>query len=137
MQDIVNRKIKFREGFRPFAPSVVADSANEFFNIPRESPYMLFVYDVNKEKQNVLGATTHVDGTARPQTVRREDNPIYYDLIKKFGQRTGVPVVLNTSMNRRGEPIVNTPENAVECFTGTNMDYMCFPDSNQLISNKE
>ena len=137
MQDTVNRKIKFREGFRPFAPSVVADRANEFFNIPRESPYMLFVYDVNKEKQNVLGATTHVDGTARPQTVRREDNPIYYDLIKKFGQRTGVPVVLNTSMNRRGEPIVNTPENAVECFTGTNMDYMCFPDSNQLISNKE
>lgn len=134
MQDIVNRKIKFREGFRPFAPSVLADRADEFFDTPRESPYMLFVCDVHDEKRDELGATTHVDGTARIQTVQQENNPVYYNLIENFGEKTEMPVVLNTSMNRRGEPIVNTPEDAVACFTGTNMDFMSFPDSNLIIT---
>jgi carbamoyltransferase len=137
MQDIVNRKIKFREGFRPFAPSVIADEAKKFFDIYQESPYMLFVHDVKEKKQNNLEATTHVDGTARPQTVHQDDNPVYYDLIRKFGDITDVPVVLNTSMNRRGEPIVNTPQDAVECFTGTNMDYMAFPDAGIIITDGE
>jgi carbamoyltransferase len=135
MQDIVNRKIKFREGFRPFAPSVIADRAEDFFDIYQESPYMLFVYDVKEEKQGNLGATTHVDGTARLQTVHQDDNPMYYDLISKFGEITDVPVVLNTSMNRRGEPVVNTPQDAVECFTGTNMDHMVFPDAKIIIAD--
>jgi carbamoyltransferase len=123
MQDIVNRKIKFREGFRPFAPSVLADYATEYFDTTRESPYMLFVCDVHKEKHDEIPAVTHVNGTARIQTVKREDNSVYYDLIDAFRAETDVPVVLNTSLNRRGEPIVNTPEDAVDAFVGTDMDY--------------
>lgn len=133
MQDTVNQKIKFREGFRPFAPSVLADSAPEYFETSRESPYMLFVFDVREEKRNEIPAVTHVDGTSRIHTIQREDNPVYHDLIREFENVTGVPVVLNTSLNRRGEPIVNTPENAVDCFTNTNMDYLCFPDGDLLI----
>jgi carbamoyltransferase len=135
MQDVVNRKIKFREGFRPFAPTVLADRADEYFDAPRESPYMLFVFDVHESKQDEIPAVTHTDGTARIQTIQREDNQHYYDLIEEFGDQTGTPVVLNTSMNRRGEPIVNTPGDAVDCFTGTDMDYMSFPDANLLIGN--
>ena len=135
MQDVVNRKIKFREGFRPFAPTVLADRADEYFDAPRESPYMLFVFDVHESKQDEIPAVTHTDGTARIQTIQREDNRHYYDLIDAFGERTGTPVVLNTSMNRRGEPIVNTPGDAVDCFTGTDMDYMSFPDADLLIGN--
>lgn len=133
MQDIVNKKIKFREGFRPFAPSVLADHATEYFDTPRESPYMLFVFDVNEGKRNEIPAVTHVDGTSRIQTVNRDVNRTYYDLIDKFRVKTGIPVVLNTSMNRRGEPIVNTPTNAIDCFEETNMDYMCFPDAHTLL----
>lgn len=133
MQDIVNEKIKFREGFRPFAPTVLADYASEYFDTPRESPYMLFVHDVHEEKQDEIPAVTHTNGTSRIQTVQRDDNPVYYDLIDAFRHETGTPVVLNTSLNRRGEPIVNTPENAVNCFTGTNMDYLCLPDATVLI----
>jgi carbamoyltransferase len=137
MQDVVNQKIKFREGFRPFAPSVLADHAQEYFDIPRESPYMLFVFDVHEDKREEIPAVTHVDGTSRIQTVQRADNPVYYDLIDTFREKTGTPVVLNTSLNRRGEPIVNTPQDATDCFLGTNMDYMCFPDANLLISEPE
>lgn len=135
MQDIVNMKIKFREGFRPFAPTVLADRATEYFDAPRESPYMLFVFDVHDDKKDEIPAVTHADGTSRIQTIRRDDNEIYYDLIKEFDQRSGVPVVLNTSLNRRGEPIVNTPEDAIDCFAETDMDYMCFPEVNTLIGN--
>lgn len=136
MQDTVNKKIKFREGFRPFAPSVLADHASEYFDAPRESPYMLFVHGVHEDKHDEIPAVTHTDGTARPQTVQQSDNPTYYDLIDTFREETGVPVVLNTSLNRRGEPIVNTPSNATACFTGTNMDYMCFPQANLLIHDQ-
>lgn len=133
MQDVVNQKIKFREGFRPFAPTVLADYASDYFEAVRESPYMLFVYNVHEEKRNEIPAVTHIDGTSRIQTIQREDNPVYYDLIDTFRELTGVPVVLNTSLNRRGEPIVNTPGNAIDAFIGTEMDYMCFADAKLLI----
>lgn len=133
MQDIVNKKIKFREGFRPFAPTVLADRASEYFDMARESPYMLFVANVHEEKQGEIPAVTHTNGTARFQSIQRADNSTYYDLIDAFDHETETPVVLNTSLNRRGEPIVNTPEHAIECFTETDMDYMCFPDANTLI----
>jgi len=134
MQTVVNRKIKFREGFRPFAPTVLADHASDYFDAPRESPYMLQVFDVHPAKRDEIPAVTHVDGTARIQTIAREDNPTYYDLIDAFHDRTGVPVVLNTSLNRRGEPIVCTPEDAIDCFVGTKMDAMCLPDAGLLLT---
>jgi carbamoyltransferase len=136
MQGVVNRKIKFREGFRPFAPTVLADRATEYFTAPRESPYMLQVFNVRPERRAEIPAVTHVDGTARIQTISRDDNPTYYNLVENFGDRTGVPVVLNTSLNRRGEPIVCTPEDAVTCFIDTEMDAMCFSDANVLLEKQ-
>lgn len=136
MFDKVN-DIKGREDFRPFAPSVLADEAGEYFDIPRDSPYMLFVFDVLEGKRGEIPAVTHVDGTSRVQTVRREDNPVYYDIIRKLGEITGTPVVLNTSMNSRGEPIVNTPGEAIGCLVDTGMDYICFPDGNLVVSGDE
>jgi len=135
MQDVVNRKIKFREGFRPFAPTVLADHATEYFDAPRESPYMLQVFDVRPEQRESIPAVTHVDGTSRIQTVDRGDNRTYYDLIDAFRERTGVPVVLNTSLNRRGEPIVRTPEEAIDCFVGTEMDAIALPDAGLLVAD--
>ncbi|MDO8531806.1 MAG: carbamoyltransferase [Dehalococcoidia bacterium] len=127
MKDIVNRKIKFREPFRPFAPSVIAEEAETFFDLPNAAShyparYMLLVVPVKEGKKDVLPAITHVDGTARLQTVHKDTNPRYHRLIQKFGQATGVPVVLNTSFNLRGEPIVNTPQNAMSTFTRSEMD---------------
>jgi carbamoyltransferase len=117
MKDIVNTKIKFREPFRPFAPSVLAEKTADFFDL--ETPekhyparFMLFVVPVKEDKRDVIPATTHVDGSGRLQTVHKKINPRYYRLIEKFGQATGVPVVLNTSFNLKGEPIVNTPQKA-------------------------
>lgn len=137
MQDVVNAKIKFREGFRPFAPTVLADHATEYFETAGEAPYMLFVCNVREEKQPEIPAVTHADGTARLQTLQREDNAVYYEVIDTFRSLTGVPVVLNTSLNRRGEPIVNTPQDAIDCFTETDMDYLCFPDADLLIADPE
>ncbi len=127
MKDIVNVKIKFREPFRPFAPSVLAEKAEDYFvleNAPSHFParYMLYVVDVKKEKQETLPAITHVDGTGRLQTVNREFNPRYYRLIETFGEATGVPVILNTSFNLKGEPIVNTPREAYSTFSRSGMD---------------
>ena len=122
MKDIVNQKIKFRESFRPFAPTVLLDKAAEYFELDRQSPYMLLVAQVREDKKRVIPAVTHVDGSARVQTIAREDNPLYYDLIDAFYKITGVPVVLNTSFNVRGEPIVCTPEDAYTCFMRTKMD---------------
>ena len=121
MRRIINMKIKFREGFRPFAPSVLEEKCAEWFELDRPSPYMLLVAQVKKDKPE-LPAITHVDGSARIQTVNREQDPLYYDLINTFYKRTGCPVIINTSMNVRGEPIVNTPEDAWRCFMRTNMD---------------
>lgn len=121
MRDIINLKIKFREGFRPFAPSVLAEYAPEYFELDQESPYMLLVAQVRASRRT-LPAVTHVDGSARVQTVSREFDPLYYDLIETFRQRTGTPVIINTSFNVRGEPIVLSPQQAYECFMRTDMD---------------
>jgi carbamoyltransferase len=133
MKDIVNVKIKFREPFRPFAPSVLADRAEDYFLLPQApihypARFMLYVVDVLPEKQSVLPAITHVDGTGRLQTVRKEENSKYYRLIETFGQATGVPVVLNTSFNLKGEPIVNTPQEAFHTFQRSGMDILVLGD---------
>jgi carbamoyltransferase len=127
MKDIVNSKIKFREPYRPFAPSVLAERAEDYFDLPGAAEqfparYMLYVTPVRPDKRKILPATTHEDGTARLQTVFREENPRYYGLIERFGNATGVPVVLNTSFNLRGEPIVTTPANAFSTFSKSEMD---------------
>ncbi|MBN18928.1 MAG: hypothetical protein CL758_05590 [Chloroflexi bacterium] len=122
MKDILNEKIKHRESFRPFAPSILEEHVSDYFDIDRISPYMLMVAPV--KKPNEIPAVTHVDGTGRLQTVNRDTNPIYYDLIQEFQKITGVPVVINTSMNVMGEPIVNTPEQAYQMIIKTDMDYL-------------
>jgi carbamoyltransferase len=128
MRKIINMKIKFREGFRPFAPTILEEHISDYFEIDRPSPYMLLVAQVREPYRSQLHAITHVDGSARIQSVSREQDALYYDLIKTFHGRTGCPVVINTSMNVRGEPIVNTPEDAYLCFMRTNMDALaCGP----------
>ena len=122
MKDRVNAEVKHREAFRPFAPSVRAEAADTYFDVTGESPFMLKVCPVRPEMRDRLPAITHVDGTARLHTVRRETNPLYYDLIGKFGELTGTPVVLNTSFNVMGEPIVESPEQAMRCFFTTGLD---------------
>jgi len=127
MKDMVNSKIKFREPYRPFAPSVLAECAEEYFDLPRAqlhhpARYMLYVVPVREGRRSTLPAITHVDGTARLQTVFRDQNPRYYRLIERFGQATGVPVLLNTSFNLRGEPIINTPANGFQTFSNSEMD---------------
>jgi carbamoyltransferase len=122
MRDRINLKIKFREGFRPFAPSVLAEKADEWFDLRgKESPFMLLVADVHENKREVP-AVTHVDGSARIQTVRAETTPRYHALLSEFERQTGCPMVINTSFNVRGEPIVCTPEDAFHCFIRTHMD---------------
>jgi carbamoyltransferase len=123
MRDTLNMKIKFREGFRPFAPSVLADKASQWFEIDCDSPYMLLVAQV-REGKRCIPSVTHVDNSARLQTVTREESPLYYDLIAAFEKLTGVPVIINTSFNVRGEPIVCTPHDAYLCFMRTNMDHL-------------
>jgi len=124
MKDILNHRVKHREGFRPFAPSVLAEAADDYFEGAVPSPFMLLVFPVRAARRSLVPAITHVDGTARVQTVTRETTPLYYRLIEAFQRRTGVPLLLNTSFNVRGEPIVCTPEDAVRCFRGTDMDYL-------------
>ena len=155
MQEIMNLKIKFRESFRPFAPSVLSESVSDYFEIDRESPYMLLVAPVREsirrqitdEEKRVFGldklhvnrsvipAVTHVDYSARIQTVHPETNPLYYRMIQKFNDKYGCPVIINTSFNVRGEPIVCTPQDAYQCFMRTNMDYLIM--SHFLIEKKE
>ncbi len=124
MKDVVNEKIKHREAFRPFAPAVPLDDAPRYFELECESPYMLLIVPVREEQRRAIPAVTHEDGTARVQTVRRDDNASFYDLIKEFDRRAGVPVVLNTSFNVRGEPIVCTPAQAFNDFAYTDLDYL-------------
>ncbi|HTZ98777.1 MAG TPA: carbamoyltransferase C-terminal domain-containing protein [Candidatus Aquilonibacter sp.] len=123
MKDILNRRIKHRESFRPFAPSITEEAVGEFFEKTHPSPFMTFAYPVRPEKRGVIPAPTHVDGTARLQTVSRTANPLYWKLLRAFGDLTGVPVVLNTSFNDN-EPIVCRPEEALECFRRTRMDVL-------------
>lgn len=127
MKDIVNSKIKFREAFRPFAPSTIIETAEQFFSVGAKKKYqpfqfMLYVVPVKKDKQDNLGAITHVDGTARPQFVKEEINPLYHKLITAFGKKTGVNVILNTSFNLKGEPIVNTSKEALNTFYKSGID---------------
>jgi len=144
MQKVLNLKIKFRESFRPFAPSVLLEHAQEYFELGGESPYMLLTAQVQPDKRketpleaaalegldklrvprSVIPAVTHVDDSARVQTVRRQDNPIYHDLLAEFHRLTGCPVLVNTSFNVRGEPIVCAPRDAFQCFLRTAMDYL-------------
>jgi carbamoyltransferase len=155
MQEVMNLKIKFRESFRPFAPSVLRERVNEYFELTEESPYMLLVAPVarklcrelTKEEKKKFGlqkllvlrstipAVTHVDYSARVQTVTEDYNPIYYRTIKKFEEKQGCPVIINTSFNVRGEPIVCSPEHAYVCFMRTNMDYLLL--GNFLLEKKE
>lgn len=123
MKDILNRRIKHRESFRPFAPSILEEAVGEFFEKTHPSPFMTFAYPVRSEKRAVIPAPTHVDGTARLQTVSQTANPLYWKLLRAFGDLTGVPVVLNTSFNDN-EPIVCRPEEALECFRRTQMDVL-------------
>ena len=148
MQSIMNLKIKFRESFRPFAPSLLVEKVEDFFDFNHPSPYMLLVYDLNNGKRKNLSekdmaktgldklnikrsdipAITHVDYSARIHTVDREVNPFYYSVIQEFYKLTGCPVIINTSFNIRGEPIVNSLEDAYRCFMRTNMDYLVLED---------
>lgn len=118
----VNNAVKFREWWRPFAPSMAAETAGEYIESATDSPFMILTAQVKPEKRNVIPAVTHVDGSARPQTVERDVNPLYWKLIDEFGKRTGVPVVMNTSFNLRGEPIVCTPTDAIRTFFSSGMD---------------
>jgi carbamoyltransferase len=144
MQKNLNLKVKYRESFRPFAPSVLKEDLSDWFDINVSSPYMLLVADINLNKQiqmsneqkklfgidklnikrSEIPAVTHVDYSARIQTVDKKNNKYYYDLISKFKEKTGCPVIVNTSFNVRGEPIVNTPTDAFNCFMGTELDYL-------------
>jgi carbamoyltransferase len=144
MQSVMNLKIKYRESFRPFAPSVLREHVADWFDLAEDSPYMLLVADVGERhrrkmtddeeqlwgidklnvKRSEIPAVTHVDYSARIQTVRRETNPLYWDIIEAFRQQTGCPVIVNTSFNVRGEPIVCTPEDSYRCFMRTEMDYL-------------
>ncbi len=121
MKDVLNARIKHREWFRPFAPSILAERQHEYFEHDHPSPFMLHVYKIRPEKRQQLCAVNHVDNTGRLQTVRHDENPLYYDLIQAFERKTGIPVVLNTSFNEN-EPIVCAPEEAIDCFQRTRMD---------------
>ena len=122
MKDILNEKIKHRESFRPFAPSILEEYVSEFFELDIPSPYMSLVVPI--KKPDIIPAVTHVDGTGRLHSVSRESNPLYYDLINEFYNLTSVPVLINTSMNVMGEPIVNTPEQSYQMLAKTDMDYL-------------
>ena len=148
MQSVMNLKIKFRESFRPFAPSVLREHVHEYFETRpnEESPYMLLVADVKPDKRkplngstvigleklkqirSVVPAITHVDNSARIQTVDERRHGRYYRLLKRFNEKTGCPVLINTSFNVRGEPIVCSPEDTYRCFMGTNMDVLVIDD---------
>lgn len=124
MKDVVNQLVKRREEFRPFAPSVLEEKSAEYFDLKQPSPFMAMVCNVHPDKRDKIPAVTHVDGTARIQTVSQKHNPLYWQVIHEFGKITGVPVVLNTSFNVRGEPIICSPADAVRCFFSTGLDYL-------------
>jgi len=128
MKDILNARIKHREPFRPFAPSILAEQTGEWFEQDYTSPYMVLVYKTRVEKRELIPGVNHVDDTGRVQTVTQEANPRYHRLIEEFGRQTGVPILLNTSFNEN-EPVVMTPEHAVETFLKTRMDLLVLGNS--------
>lgn len=123
IKDILNLRIKNRESFRPFAPSILEEKAGEYFEITQPSPFMLFACKLRAEKNDIIPATVHIDGSARLQTVSKKENPLFWQLIREFEKITGVPVLLNTSFNEN-EPIINTPNEAIDCFLRTKMDIL-------------
>ena len=129
MKDRLNERVKRREFFRPFAPSVLEEKVFEYFDMPKNqlSPYMMLVGDVVKDKRDIIPAVTHADNTARVHTVSKEVNPKYWELISEFEKLTGVAVIINTSFNEN-EPIVHTPKQAVECFLRTDFDVLSIGD---------
>jgi len=132
MKDIINKKVKHRQWFRPFAPSILKEDVKDWFEYDISSPYMTAVIKFKEEVREKVPAVVHFDGSARLQTVTKNDNKWYYSFINKFKQKTGIPIVLNTSFNDR-EPIVETPEHAINCFLGTSIDYLYFRDVNILV----
>jgi len=139
MQEILNLKVKHREKFRPFAPVVCEDDATKYFEcdkpIPSPTDFMLMVYPIKKQWHKKIPSVTHVDGSGRLQTIRREQNYLYYDLIKEFKKISKIPILINTSFNIRGEPIVCTPENAYKCMMGTEIDLLIM--GNFMIKREE
>lgn len=127
-KDVLNSQVKHREAFRPFAPMILQEFAQDFFEIDRPSPYMLLVPTVREEKRIRIPAVTHVDGTGRLQTVDKISNPHLYSLLQRFHEKTGVPVLLNTSFNVANEPIVESPEDAIRCFLSTGIDALLIGD---------
>ena len=123
LKDLLNLKIKRRESFRPFAPAILKDYMNDWFDDNFDSPYMMQVVPIKKNKLNIVPAVVHVDGTCRVQTVTNKNNEIFYNLIKKFYDHTSVPILLNTSFNEN-EPIVNKPAEAINCFLRTKLDIL-------------
>ncbi len=123
MKDTLNRRIKFREPFRPFCPSVLAEAAGDYFETDYPSPFMVQAYKIRSDRRDRIPAVTHEDGTGRLQTVEREVNPLYWGLLHRFDELTGVPILINTSFNEN-EPIVDTPAQAIDCFLRTNMDVL-------------
>ncbi len=118
----VNAAVKYRDGWRPFAPSMIEEAAEEYLEGAVYAPFMIMTFPVREEKKAEIPAVVHVDGTTRPQMVRREVNPLYYDMIKRFGEKTGTPIVMNTSFNLKGEPVVNSPRDAVRTFYSSGLD---------------
>ena len=124
-KQLLNSKIKRRESFRPFAPSILKEATLDYFEVMDDVPFMEKVYQIKEEKRSLIPAVTHVDGSGRLQTVTEQDNSRYYRLIKKFSELSGIPILLNTSFNEN-EPIVNTPQHAYACFDRTDMDVLVF-----------
>ena len=123
MKEILNQRIKRREDFRPFAPSILLEATDEYFEKSHPDPFMLKVYSIKQSKRNIIPAVTHIDGSGRLQTVNKNDNPRYWKLLKAFEKITGVPVLLNTSFNEN-EPMVCNPEEAIRCFVRANIDIL-------------
>ena len=127
-RDHINKRVKFREEFRPFAPAVLNEHRNEYFDINQDSPHMLIACKIKKNKIKTVPAIVHVDGTCRVQTVKKEINERFYKLIQEFYQMTDIPILLNTSFNVKGQPIVNTPIEAIRTFKNTNLDVLAIGD---------
>ena len=136
MKDLINEKVKHRQWFRPFAPSILKEEVKNWFVVDKDSPYMSFVLKFQDDAKDKVPAVVHFDGTARLQTVTQNDNGWYYNFIKKWHAKSGVPIVLNTSFNDR-EPICETAEHALNCFLRTNIDYLYFYDEQLLVKKKD
>ena len=128
MKDKINAAVKHRESFRPFAPSILEEYANEYFDTDHENPFMQMIFQVKLEKRKEIPAVTHCDGSGRSQFVSKKTNVRYWNLINEFRKITGVPVILNTSFNDNDEPIVCTPKDAIRCFAGTGIDHVVIGD---------